>query len=372
MILTNLIEISYKKILKPIFFKKDPEDVHDRMLKVGQTLGNVSFLKSVTKLLFDFNHEKLVQKVDGLTYRNPIGLSAGFDKDANLIKVIHSVGFSFAEIGSVTLHPYAGNPKPRLYRLKKDKGLVVFYGLKNIGVDKIIDKIKNNYKSSNGNILGVSIARTNSVEASGFEEGIEDYKGSFEKLVNSNIGDYYTINISCPNTFYGEPYSTPERLDGLLTSLRQIKTKKPVYLKMPINLPWDKFDPLVETAIKHKITGVIIGNLNKDRNSEYITEDYPDDMRGGVSGLPTRELSNNLIRLTYKKYKSKITIIGVGGVDSAESAYEKICYGANLVQMITGMIFNGPQLIGQINKGLVDLLEKDGYESISDAVGSKV
>lgn len=372
MILTSLIENSYKNILKPVFFKKDPEDVHDRMLKVGQILGNVSPLRSLTRLLFDYDHEKLVQRVDGLTYRNPVGLSAGFDKDANLLKVIHNVGFSFAEIGSVTLHPYEGNPKPRLYRLKKDKGLVVFYGLKNIGVDKIIKKIKHNYTSTKGNILGVSIARTNSAQASGFEEGIDDYTKSFEKLVQANIGDYYTINISCPNTFYGEPYSTPERLDKLLSSIVKIKTEKPVYLKMPINLSWDKFEPLLTTSIKYNIAGVIIGNLNKDRNSEYIKEKYPEEMRGGVSGIPTRELSNNLIRLTYKKYKEQLTIIGVGGIDSAESAYEKICYGATLVQMITGMIFNGPQLIGQINKGLVELMEEEGYKNISEAIGSKV
>ncbi|MCA9379706.1 quinone-dependent dihydroorotate dehydrogenase [Candidatus Dojkabacteria bacterium] len=372
MLFTTLIEKSYKNILKPLFFKKDPEDVHDRMLKFGQILGKITLLNFITKLVFDFNHAKLKQEVDGLTYRNPVGLSAGFDKDANLLKVIHNVGFSFAEIGSVTLHPYEGNPKPRLYRLKKDKGLVVFYGLKNIGVDKIIKKIKKDYKPLTGNVLGISIARTNSAQASGLEEGIDDYTKSLDKIVVAGVGDYYTINISCPNTFYGEPYSTPERLEKLLVSLLKIKIEKPIYLKMPINLPWDKFDLLLETAVKHHISGVIIGNLNKDRNSEYITEKYPEDMRGGVSGIPTRELSNNLIRKTYLKYKDKLTIIGVGGIDSAESAYEKICYGANLVQMITGMIFNGPQLIGQINKGLVELLEKDGYENISEAIGSKV
>ena len=371
MLLTNIIEKSYKNILKPVFFKKDPEDVHDRMLSVGHFLGNISPLRSVTQILFDYKNKKLIQKVDGLTYRNPIGLSAGFDKDANLLKIIHNVGFSFAEIGSVTLHPYQGNPKPRLYRLKKAKGLVVFYGLKNIGVDKILERIKKNYKTKTGNVLGVSIARTNSVEASGLEEGIDDYTKSLEKLVKADVGDYYTINISCPNTFYGEPYSTPERLEKLLNSLFKIKTNKPIYLKMPINLPWDKFDPLLQVAVRYKVSGVIIGNLNKDRNSEYITESYPEEMKGGVSGIPTRVLSNNLIKQTYLGYKDSLTIIGVGGIDSAESAYEKICYGATLLQLITGMIFNGPQLIGQINKGLVELLEMDGYKNLSEAIGCK-
>lgn len=372
MIFTKLIETSYKNILKPIFFKRDPEDVHDRMLRIGQILGKITPLNILTKMVFNYDHEKLSQTVDDLYYRNPVGLSAGFDKDANLNKVIYNVGFSFTEIGSVTLHPYEGNPKPRLYRLKKDRALVVFYGLKNIGVDRIIEKIKKHYKSTHGNILGISIARTNSAHASGLLEGINDYTKSLEKLVEAGVGDYYTINISCPNTFYGEPYSTPERLDKLLTSLLKIKTSKPIYLKMPINLPWDKFDALLQVAVKHNVAGVIIGNLNKDRNSKYITEKYPEDMRGGVSGIPTRELSNNLIKQTYKKYKDKLTIIGVGGIDSAETAYEKICYGATLVQMITGMIFNGPQLIGQINKGLVELLENDGHKNIREAIGSKV
>lgn len=371
MIFTKTIEFSYKNILKPVFFKSDPEDVHDRMLKIGQILGNITPLNILTKTVFNYDDEKLSQRVDNVYYRNPVGLSAGFDKDANLIKVIHNVGFSFTEIGSVTLHPYEGNPKPRLYRLKTDKGLVVFYGLKNIGVDRIISKIKKHYKSIHGNVLGISIARTNSAQASGLDEGINDYTKSLEKLVEAGVGNYYTINISCPNTFYGEPYSTPERLDKLLTSLLKVETTKPIYLKMPINLPWDKFDPLLQVAVEHSVAGVIIGNLNKDRNSKYITEKYPEDMRGGVSGIPTRELSNNLIKQTYKKYKDKLTIIGVGGIDSAETAYQKICYGATLVQLITGMIFNGPQLIGQINKGLVELLEKDGYKNINEAIGSK-
>lgn len=372
MILSKTIETFYKNLLKPIFFKRDPEDVHDRMLRVGTALGNTSVTRRITRLVFNFDDPKLTQKVDGLVYRNPVGLSAGFDKDANLLKIIHEVGFSFSEIGSVTLHPYEGNPRPRLYRLKKDRGLVVFYGLKNIGVDKIIEKIKKNYTSSKGNILGISIARTNSQEASGFIEGINDYTKSLQKLVDADIGDYYTINISCPNTFYGEPYSTPERLNKLLISLKKTKTTKPIYLKMPINLDWGIFENLLDVAVDYKINGVIIGNLNKDRNSKYITESYPEDIKGGVSGIPTRELSNELIKRTYRKYKDKLTIIGVGGIDSAQSAYEKICYGASLVQLITGMIFNGPQLIGQINKELVMLLEKDGYKNINEAIGSKV
>ncbi len=371
MLLTRIIGISYRKVLKPFFFRFDPEGVHDRVLFLGRVIGSSKILSAITRKIFYFEDDRLNQKVLGIDFQNPVGLSAGFDKDAHLTNTLPHVGFGWTEIGSVTLEPYEGNPKPRLYRLPKDKALVVYYGLKNDGVKVISKRIKEEFKKRNDFVLGISVARTNSKTASSVEAGVKDYKACLEYLAENKIGDYYTINISCPNTFYGEPYTTPDRLEKLLKEISKVKTDKPVFLKMPINLNWEEFDSLLKIIIKHNFKGVIIGNLNKDRNSKYITQDYPEELKGGVSGIPTKELSNNLIRKTYQKYKDKLIIVGVGGIDSAESAYEKISLGATLVQLITGMIYNGPQLIGEINKGLVEMMEKDGFQNISEVVGCR-
>lgn len=371
MFFTKFVGFSYKLLLKPIFFKFDPEDVHDKILLLGQTISNSSFFSKLTTKFFLYSNDKLSQNIAGVKFVNPVGLSAGFDKDAKIINTLPQVGFGFAEVGSVTYLPYEGNPKPRLYRLPKDEGLVVYYGLKNDGVKVITNRIKREYRKQQDFVLGVSIARTNSEETSSLEAGIKDYKASLEYLVKQGVGDYYTINISCPNTFYGEPYTTPERLDKLFKEISKVRVDKLVLIKMPINLKWDDFDNLLKVVVRYKFSGVVIGNLNKDRESEHITQDYPSFIKGGVSGKPTRELSTDLIRKTYLKYRDKLLIVGVGGIDSAETAYEKITAGASLLQLITGMIYKGPQLIGEINKGLVGLMENDGFKNISEAVGSR-
>lgn len=322
----------------------------------------------MTRAAFSYQNPKLSQTLNGISFKNPVGLSAGFDKDANLIDIIPDVGFGFMSIGSVTLHPYEGNPQPRLYRLIKSKGLVVYYGLKNIGVDKIISKLKAQHNS--GFPLLISIAKTNSRETCTTEEGIEDYYQCLKRILESGIGEIYEINISCPNTFGGEPYTTPERLEGLLARIYQLKLAKPLFIKMPINLKWGEFRQLLLVAIKHRVDGVIIGNLNKDHNSPAVKDEIPQNIKGGISGKPTWELSNDLISKTYEQFGKDLVIVGVGGIFSAEDAYEKIKRGATLLQLITGMIYQGPQLIGEINKGLQKLLEKDGYTNISEAVGA--
>ena len=367
MIKHKLIGTAYKHVLKPIFFKFDPEFVHDKMTNSGHLLGTNVVTKKLTSSVFNHKNKSLVQVVDGVEYANPVGLSAGFDKNAKLTNILEHVGFGFTEIGSVTYNPYAGNPKPRLYRLKKSKGLVVYYGLKNDGVKNIAERIK---KASAGKlILGISIAKTNAEYTSTEEGGIQDYFDCLKYLEDNNIGHYYTINISCPNTFGGEPFTTEEKLDKLLNKLSEVKTSKPIYIKMPINLPIEEFDKLLKVAVKYKINGVVIGNLTKVKDSDLIKDTIPEHVKGGISGKPTEKLCNELISYTYKNYGKQLTIIGVGGIFSAHDAYEKIKRGSTLLELITGMIFEGPQLIGEINHGLAELLKKDGYSNISQAIG---
>lgn len=365
---TKLFRFFYTRLLKPFFFLLEPEGVHDRVTALGRMLGKFAFTKFLTRKMFRFDHKALSQNLYGIDFMNPIGLSAGFDKDAKLTNIFYDVGFGFMQVGSVTLNPYKGNPKTRLYRLPKSKGLVVYYGLKNIGVDKIISKL-NNFKQPDLP-LSISIAKTNHKSTSTVAGGIFDYLGSLKKLNDEKIGDFYTINISCPNTFGGEPFTTPKRLEKLLKTLSTVKITKPVFVKMPINLDWNDFKKLLDVIVKYKFQGVIIGNLNKDYKLSTIKDDIPEHIKGGISGKPCRELSNHLIYRTFEVHSKKLTIIGVGGVFSAEDAYEKIKLGASLVQLITGMIFEGPQLIGEINKGLVELLNKDSFDNITEAIGS--
>ena len=361
-------ETTYANILKPVLFKLDAERVHDSITFLGKHLGKIMITKSVIRKLFHYKNGVLQQNILGITFPNPVGLSEGFDKDANLVNILDDVGFGFMQVGSVTLKAYAGNAKPRLYRLPKSNGIVVNYGLKNIGVDNIIDKLKD-FNNSNFPI-SVSVAKTNSKETVNTKDGINDYYECLKKLNKAGVGDFYTVNISCPNVFGGEPFTTPDRLNMLLTKLMSIKVKKPLFIKMPINLKWSEFNKLLIIIIKHKVQGVIIGNLTKVKDMNLIKDEIPNNIKGGISGKPTEKLSNELIGKTYRNYSDKLKIIGVGGIFSAEDAYQKIKLGASLVQLITGMIFNGPQLIGDINCGLARLLKKDGYKNISEAIGT--
>ncbi len=360
--------IIYRNLLKPILFTQDPESVHDRFTQIGSLLGKSQLTRHITSALFGYQNKMLESTVCGVKFSNPVGLSAGFDKDAKLVSIMGSVGFGFTELGTVTFSPYGGNPKPRLYRLPKSKALVVYYGLKNEGAVRVIGRIKSSYHEDI--VLGASIGKTNSKKTVSLDDGIKDYVACLREFEKSGVAEYYTINISCPNTFGGEPYTTPLRLKALLHEIRKIKTSRPIFIKMPINLPWGEFKKLVEVAVRYKIDALVIGNLNKDHKSMTIKDEIPKHIKGGISGRPTWRLSNELISRTYQEFGDKIKIIGVGGIFSAEDAYEKICRGASLVEVITGMIFEGPQVIGDINRGVVARLERDGYKNISEAVGS--
>lgn len=357
----------YKKILRPIFFSQDPEDVHDRMTLLGQFLGGYKLCRFIIRLCFGYKNRTLNQKLWGISFENPVGLAAGFDKDGKLFGVMGSVGFGFSEVGTVTYKPYEGNPKPRLYRLPKSEGLVVYYGLKNMGARGVIRSLK----AKNKDIpLVISVGRTNSAETVLFENGVQDFYNCLKEFINAGVGDAYEINISCPNTFGGEPFADPISLEKLLQKIYSLEIKKPVFLKMPLNLEWLEFKKLVDIALSFKVDALVIANLNKDRTDPSIKENIPSHIRGNVSGKPTKNMSNDLILKTYKYCSDKIKIIGVGGIFSAEDAYEKIRRGASLVELITGMIYEGPQLVGEINRGIADLLKRDGYKNISEAVGT--
>jgi dihydroorotate dehydrogenase (fumarate) len=216
----------------------------------------------------------------------------------------------------------------------------------------------------------LSIAKTNSQNVVDVKDGIADYVTTLKRAKNEQSIKMIELNISCPNAYGGEPFTTPNRLDRLLTAVDKVGAKQPIYIKMPVDLSWDAFRALLDVIVKHRVVGVTIANLAKDRAKIELKDNLPDNIKGNLSGMPTWQPSNDLIRQTYLNYGDKLTIIGVGGIFSAEDAYAKIRLGASLVEIITGMIFCGPQLAAEINLGLLQLLERDGYTSISQAIGA--
>jgi len=366
----KIIEFFYLNIFKKIFFKIDPEIIHDKAILTGRILGSNFLSRKATFWFFGFSNSMLEQNIAGINFKNPVGLAAGFDKNAQMIKIMPSVGFGFMEVGSFTGQACVGNPKPRLWRLAKSQGLLVNYGLNNLGVEFLSQRLAN---QKNIIPLGINIGKTNSSETVDLEKGITDYLKGIKAFID--IGDYLVINISCPNAYGGESFSNPELLNQLLEEVDKLNIQKPVFLKMVPDLDWDRVDAIINLVNQYNLAGFICSNLIKDRNNPKIV---PEEMKmvpegiGSISGKPVEELANQQIRYIYKKTQGQKVIIGCGGIFSAEDAYKKIRLGANLVQLITGMIFQGPQLISQINLGLYQLLKRDGFKNVSQAVGIDV
>lgn len=343
------MDFLYQNILKQILFQLNPEFVHNQFTNFGEILGSNPVGRKTMDILYGYHGEDISKVVDGIKYRTPVLLSAGFDYEARLTQILPFLGFGGAEVGSITARECKGNKSPRLIRLKKNKSIIVNKGLKNPGVEAVIKRLKSRKKYLDF-VTGISIALTNDGKCSSIDEAVEDYKYTLQRLVEENIGDYYTLNISCPNAHWGENFGTEDKLRILLEGLQDIKTHKPVYIKMPINQEWDEIEKMIGTTIEFGLNGIIIGNLNKDHSKIEFPEELPKVYKGNLSGKPTQKLSNELIKRARNTFGSDLTIIGVGGVFSPQDAIEKMENGADLVQMITGMIFEGPQLISQISK----------------------
>lgn len=380
----------YKHVLKPLLFKLDPEYVHDCMTAKGDFFGNHALTRAAIDALYNYRGPDISTTVDGIRYRTPFLLSAGFDYNGRLSRILPHIGLGGEEIGSVTSRPCAGNPRPRLARLPKSQSILVNKGLRNDGVEKIIERLKKSelktdigegdvrarlarargifqqknirapepmsagsetpisQSQASSFILGISIARTNDPLSVPVQAGIDDYAYTYRRLNEENVGDYYTLNISCPNAFGAEAFNEPALLRRLLTVIKLIPSKKPLYVKMPINIPWAQFDGLLKIIDEFGLNGLVIGNLNKDYGSLDFREEAPAVFKGGLSGKPCTHLSTDLIYKTRATYGKRFTVIGVGGVMSPETAREKFDAGADLVQLITGMIFEGPGLVKKL------------------------
>ena len=363
----NLIRKIYKFSRKGIFLT-DSEWIHENMASFSEALGKSDSAKNLVSKIFNFENKSLVQKINGIEYKNPVGLAAGFDYEAKFPQILPSIGFGSETIGTITNLPYEGNPKPRLGRLIKSKSIMVYKGFKNPGIIPIVKKLKDQkFKIP----IGLSIGKTNSQNILTQETAIEDIISAFKVVENSEIAiSYYELNISCPNLFGDVTFYPSKNLSQLLKAVIDLKIKKPIYVKMPTDKSNQEIEEMLKVIVKYEITGVIFGNLQKNRKDPSLDpEEVVRYKNGSFSGMPAQKRSNQLIKLAYKKFGKKLTIIGCGGVFSAEDAYKKIKLGASLIQLITGLVFEGPQLVSEINQGLTEFLQKDGFRNISEAIG---
>lgn len=354
--ISDLTHITYTRLVKRILFLLDAETVHNAFVRLGEFSSFVPGLPKVIQLLWAYNSPSLAVYKDGIAFPNPIGLSAGFDYNGQLTGILPDVGFGFHTIGTITYEPYAGNEKPRLGRLPKSQALLVNKGLKNIGAKAAISFLQNRTNALPLRIpTGISIGSTNKGYHS-LKEQILDTLKSFALFEKSKLTHaYYELNISCPNTFGGEPFSIPSHLELLLSCLDKMHISRPIYVKFPIDQSWEESKILLDIISNHSPAGIIIGNLTKDKTNPAV---HPDEVRlwqsrkGNLSGKPTWERSNFLIEQTKQIYGNRFTIIGVGGVFTGSDAAHKMKLGADLIQLITGMIYGGPSAIGRINHEL--------------------
>jgi dihydroorotate dehydrogenase len=341
----------YQKVLKPLIFLPDPELVHNFFVWFGEFLGKFGITKAITRFFCGYHGSDISKTIDGITYKTPFLLSAGFDYNGRLINILPEISLGGEEVGSITARASEGNKKPRITRLPKSQSYIINKGLRNEGVEKIIERLKNKRLKNKNFVVGVSIAQTNDKENCSAETGLADYFYSFKRLNEENVGDYYTLNISCPNAFGGEMFTNPDLLKNLLEKIKEVKCEKPVYVKMPINLEWQKFNELLKVLNDFQIIkGVIIGNLNKNYADLDYRDEAPAQYRGGLSGKPCQNRSNALIKKTRETYEKRFTIIGCGGVLTPQDMRDKFEAGSDLIMLITGIIYNGPTLIKKLAK----------------------
>lgn len=354
--------------LRPLIFLTDCEWVHGHMTGVGESIGRHPILNGLFGDLFRVKNRALKQTVHGIHFQNPIGLSAGFDYEARLMHVLPSIGFGFGTVGTISNQPYEGNPRPMLGRLPRSRSLMVNKGFKNHGIRQVVEKLSHEYFSIP---IGISLGKTNSRQAMNQEEAVADVVSAFTVAENSSAPfAYYELNISCPNLFGSIEFYSREHLAELLRAVTDLRLKKPLFIKMPIDKSDGEVIQMLDVILQYPVQGVIFGNLQKNRQDPALDQEevmcWP---VGNFSGKPTQRRSGELIRLAFRHAGKRLTIVGCGGTFGAEDAYRKIRLGASLVQLITGLIFVGPQLPGQINLELLGLLKRDGFKHISEAIG---
>jgi len=346
------------KGIRPLLFLLPAEFVHERTL---------SFLKvPLFRFFFSktcrYHHPSLNTSLGETRFKNPVGLAAGFDKSGELLDQVSCLGFGFMEVGTITPLPQEGNPKPRLFRLQEGKALLNRMGFNNFGVAEVKKRLEE--RSQRKIPIGINMGKNRNTS---LEDAVLDYLLIFKELFE--YGDYFAVNVSSPNTPNLRSLQKKGSLENLLSRLMEenqilaVKKglqQKPLFVKISPDLSQSDLDDIVQVSMEKGITGLIATNSTTNHS-------YPEE--GGLTGLPLRAMATEVIRSLYRKTEGKMVIIGVGGIASGEDAYEKILAGASLVQIYTGLIYEGPSLLKKINRELVEFLKRDGFQNIQEAVG---
>jgi len=340
----------YKSIIRPVLFSFDPEKVHDFTFSALSILGKIPGVRSIWKSIYSVKSKRLEKEFFGIKFENPVGLAAGFDKDAKLIDELACMGFGFIEIGTLTPKGQPGNDKPRLFRLPKDKAVINRMGFNNHGVEEAVKRLK---KRNSKIIIGGNIGK-NKITPN--EEAKRDYAMCFEALFP--YVDYFTVNVSSPNTPNLRALQDKEPLIDLINYIQERnnakKIPKPILLKIAPDLNEDQLSDIVEIVNEVKLDGLIATNTTIDRKElETDSSKVQSIGAGGLSGAPVQDKSNQVIRFLRGRLGAEYPIVGVGGIMSEKDAIEKLEAGASLIQLYTGFIYEGPTLVKRINKALL-------------------
>ncbi len=355
-------------LFRPLLFALEAEDAHLAVQNAARLFMATRVLPALARRYYTVTSPRLTTNVFDIEFPSPIGMAAGFDKNAEFVDFLESLGFGFAEVGSVTFLPCAGNPRPRLFRLPKDRALLNRFGLNNVGPTKLVT----NLDRQRLNIpVGISIAKTNRADILD-DRAVQDMVACYQSV--SYAADYSVLNVSSPTTKDGKTFEDPDRLRALLSELMEarahIDTHEPVLVKFSADISLSCIDRAIEICESFNIRGYVLCNTSLSQEClRTPTSRLTRFGLGGISGKPLRNSVLERVRFVFRKVGRRKPIIGVGGIDSAESAYELICAGASLVQLYTGLIYRGPSLVRTINNGLLRYLDRDGFLHIREAVG---
>jgi dihydroorotate dehydrogenase len=342
-------------LLRPYIFGLDPEVAHDLAIK------SLKFNLIPKSFFYTDGEEILETELFKKKLKNPIGLAAGFDKSAEVYNSLFKLGFGFVEVGTITPKRQTGNLKPRIFRLEKDKAMINRLGFNNDGMETVLERLSKNPPED---FLGINVGPNKDTN-----DKVSDFVKCFDRLNKS--ASYITVNISSPNTEGLRDFHEEELLSSLLSKLNELKKNKkikcPIVLKISPDIENKEISNINELISKFRIDGIILTNTTNQHRE--LLSDVKKDEAGGLSGLPLQKISLKLIKNFYKINKGKVPIIGVGGVDSGKSAFEKIAAGASVIQLYTGMVYSGPGVVKDIKKQLIEILKKEKIKNIQEAVG---
>jgi dihydroorotate dehydrogenase len=378
----------YRSGLRPILFsglQADPEWLHDSTLHIlawlsdGQTNAPAARLPILARQIqrqfqqhYTYAHPALEQTLWGIPFANPVGLAAGFDKDGIATGIWPSLGFGFVELGTVTFHAQPGNPSPRLFRLIEDAAVLNRMGFNNQGAAALAERLRATWPTPCPIPLGINLGKS---KITALEDAPEDYRQSFRLL--QDLGSYFVVNVSSPNTPGLRSLQATDQLGAILSALQHENLQnKPLLVKIAPDLDWDAIAAVVDLSLQHNLAGIIATNTTIERSgltTQVIakTGNPVTQEAGGISGAPLRSRSTDVIRFIHQQTQGKLPIIGVGGISSAEDAWEKIAAGSHLLQVYTGLVYEGPGLVKAILSGLVQRLEREGMTHIHQAIGSQ-